>query len=112
MVKKLPASAGDVGSTPGSGRSAGKGNSSPLQSSCLGNPTDRGVWWATVHGGAEESDTAERLSHNNNNLHEKTLNKYLILQARRIPMKPKQPDCMQPTFLWQTSGDSLYSLPG
>jgi len=33
---------------------------SPLQYSCLENPTDRGVWWATVHRVAkEESDTAE-----------------------------------------------------
>ena len=22
----------------------------PLQYSCLGNPMDRGAWWATVHG--------------------------------------------------------------
>ena len=22
----------------------------PLQNSCLENPTDRGAWWATVHG--------------------------------------------------------------
>ena len=22
----------------------------PTQYSCLGNPTDRGAWWATVHG--------------------------------------------------------------
>ena len=22
----------------------------PLQYSCLGNPMDRGTWWATVHG--------------------------------------------------------------
>ena len=22
----------------------------PLQHSCLANPTDRGAWWATVHG--------------------------------------------------------------
>ena len=41
---------GDPGSVPGSGRSPGKGNGNPLQYSCLGNPTDRGVWWATVHG--------------------------------------------------------------
>ena len=27
------------------------------QYSCLGNPMDRGVWWATVHGVTEESDT-------------------------------------------------------
>ena len=25
----------------------------PLQPSCLENPTDRGAWWATVHGVAE-----------------------------------------------------------
>ena len=29
---------GDEGSTPGSGRSPGEGNGSPLQYSCLGNP--------------------------------------------------------------------------
>ena len=28
----------------------------PLQYSCLGNPTDRGAWWATVPGVAKESD--------------------------------------------------------
>ena len=22
----------------------------PLQYPCLGNPTDKGAWWATVHG--------------------------------------------------------------
>ena len=26
-----------------------KGNGNPLQYSCLGNPMDRGAWWATVH---------------------------------------------------------------
>ena len=30
----------------GSGRSPGRGNGSPLQYSCLGNPMDRGAWWA------------------------------------------------------------------
>ena len=43
-------SAGDVGSTPGSGRSPGEGNGNPLQYSCLENPMDRGAWWAMVHG--------------------------------------------------------------
>ena len=37
------------GSITRSGRSAGAGNGSPLQYSCLGNPTDRRAWWATVH---------------------------------------------------------------
>ena len=27
-----------------------KENGNPLQCSCLGNPTDRRAWWATVHG--------------------------------------------------------------
>ena len=42
--------AGDPGSIPGSGRSPGEGNGSPLWYSCLENPTDGGAWWATVHG--------------------------------------------------------------
>ena len=42
--------AGVSGSIPGSGRSPGGGSSNPLQYSCLGNPMDRGAWWATVHG--------------------------------------------------------------
>ena len=56
MVKNMPADAGDerdVGSIPGSGKAPGGGNSNPLQYSCLGNPMDRGAWWATVHGVAE-----------------------------------------------------------
>ena len=52
MVKKnLPVNAGDirdVGSILGSGRSPGKGNGNPHQYSCLGNPVDRGAWWAIV----------------------------------------------------------------
>ena len=28
-----------------------KGMATPLQYSSLGNPMDRGAWWATVHGG-------------------------------------------------------------
>ena len=35
--------AGDLGSIPGSGRSAGEGNNNPFQYSCLENPMDRGV---------------------------------------------------------------------
>ena len=50
VVKNLPANAGDPGSIPGSGRSLGDGNGNPLQYSCLGNPMDRGAWWAAVHG--------------------------------------------------------------
>ena len=54
MVKNLPANAEDVNLIPGSGRSPEGGNGNPIQYSCLGNPTDRGAWQATVYGGAEE----------------------------------------------------------
>ena len=56
MVKNTPANAGDVGSIPGLGRSPGKGNGYQLQYSCLGNPLDRGVWRAIVHGVTKDSD--------------------------------------------------------
>ena len=55
-MKNLPAStgdAGDAGLIPGSGRSPGGGNDNLLQYSCLENPMDRSVWWATVHGGTK-----------------------------------------------------------
>ena len=57
-VKNPPANAGasrDEGSIPRSGRYLEVGNGSPLQSSCLGNPMDRGTWQATVYGIAKES---------------------------------------------------------
>ena len=47
---KESASAGDVCSIPGLGRCPGELNGNSLQYSCLGNPIDRGAWWATVHG--------------------------------------------------------------
>ena len=53
VVKNPPANAGDAGdmrSIPGPGRSFGAENDNPLQYSYLGNPMDRGAWWATVHG--------------------------------------------------------------
>ena len=50
LVKDVPASAGDPVSILGSGRSPGERNGNPFQYSCLENPMDREVWWATVHG--------------------------------------------------------------
>ena len=43
-VKASAPDAGDLGSIPGSGRSPGKGNGTPLQYSCLENPMDGGAW--------------------------------------------------------------------
>ena len=56
---KESANAGDPGLTPGSGRTPGGGNDSPLQYSCLGGPMVRGAWLATVHG-AEKNRTQLR----------------------------------------------------
>ena len=42
--KASACNAGDMGLTPGSGRSPGEGNGSPLQYSDLENPMDRGAW--------------------------------------------------------------------
>ena len=59
VVKNLPANAGDLGLTSGTGRSPKGGNGNPLQYSCLGNPMDRGTWWATVHGITKKSDLTQ-----------------------------------------------------
>ena len=56
VVKNPPANARDMGSIPASGRSPGEGNDNPLWYSCLGDPMDRGTWWATVYRATEESD--------------------------------------------------------
>ena len=48
--------AGNAGLVPGSGRSPGEGNGTPLQYACLENSMDRGAWWIAVHGITKESD--------------------------------------------------------
>ena len=52
--------AGDTDLIPGSGRSPGGGNDSPLQYSCLENSVDRGAWRATIH---EVAESQTQLSH-------------------------------------------------
>ena len=66
MVKNTPANAGDIidaGSIPGSGRSPGGGHGNPVQYSCVENPTDRGVWWATVHGSHSQTHLKRLSTH-------------------------------------------------
>ena len=48
VVKEFACNSGELGSSPGSGRSPGKGNGNPFQYSSLENPMDR-AWQATVH---------------------------------------------------------------
>ena len=61
--KEFACNSGDESLIPGSGSSPGGGNGNLLQYSCLGNPTDRGAWGATVHGGRKESDSNEATQH-------------------------------------------------
>ena len=61
VVKNLPASEGVTGSIPGSGRCPGEGNGKLHQYSCLGNPMERGAWWAQSLG-LQESGTTEQLT--------------------------------------------------
>ena len=55
--KECICQAGDMGLTPGSGRTPEEGNGTSLQHSCLGNSMDRAVWRATVHGVENQWDT-------------------------------------------------------
>ena len=50
VSKESACNAGDLALIPGSEISPEEGNDNPLLYLCLGNPMDRGVWWATFHG--------------------------------------------------------------
>ena len=63
MVEIPPASAGDTGLVPGSGRPPGGGNGNPLQYSCLGNSMDRGAWQATARGVTKTEVTEQACKH-------------------------------------------------
>ena len=47
--------AGDSGLIPGWGSTPGEGKGNPLQYSCLGNPTDRRTWQATILSGVAKN---------------------------------------------------------
>ena len=48
--KEPVSNAGNAGSISGSRKSPGEGTGDPLQYPCLQNYIERGAWWATVHG--------------------------------------------------------------
>ena len=75
--------AGDLGSTPGSGRFPGEGNGNPLQYSCLENLMDGGAWcpW-----GRKELDTTERL-HFQRGSCTSSFQKLLIVSGIWLPSK-------------------------
>ena len=65
--------AGDLGSTPGLGRSPGERNGNPLQYYCHENPMDRGAWFSwripwTEEPGRLQSKGSQRIGYNCNDV--------------------------------------------
>ena len=85
VVKNLPANTGDVGLIPWVGKIPGEGNGNPLLYFCLGNPMDRGAWWAIVHGVAKGSDTTEH-THTHTHTH-------VYIKQNHFAVHPKLTHC-------------------
>ena len=69
MGKNPPASSGDAGSIPGSGRSPGGWHGNPLQYSCLENPHGQRSLAGYSPRVTKESDRTRRLNNNNSHSH-------------------------------------------
>ena len=93
MVKNPPANARDGSLIPGWKRSPGEENGNPLQYCCLGNLTDRGAWWATVHGVAKSQTLL--------NTHART---QIVFKAFRSLQKVK--GHLKKTLLFSSAGAS------
>ena len=73
------------------GRSSVEGNGNALQSSCLGNPKDRGASWATVYGVTKSWTRLKRLS-----THRLGLNKHqLNWESEALCEKPRIEEALQ-----------------
>ena len=63
----------------------GEGNGNPLQCSCLENPREGGIWWASVYGVAQSQTRLKRLSSSSSNreenLHVTKWKLHLVAQA-------------------------------
>ena len=65
--KESACQAGNGGLIPGSGRSPGEGNGTPLQYSCLENPMDREAWRGAVHGVTKSQTRLKQLNSSRRN---------------------------------------------
>ena len=89
-AKASACNVGDLCSIPGSGRSSGEGNGNSLQYSFLENPTDRGAWWATVHGVTKSRTRLSDLTINFSTLIEKDVFGLGILSRKYLTIKNKR----------------------
>ena len=86
VVKNLPASRGEAGAIPGTGRSPAEGKGNLPQGPCLGNHMDRGAWRATVHGVANSQTQLKNSMH----AHIDTRTKEKMLRKINIDKYPSQ----------------------
>ena len=84
--KESTFNAGDVGSIPGLERSPGERNGRLLQCSCLGNPRDRGAWWAAVYGVAQSRTRLKRPSSSSSSSYTKS---QLFFNELELELKSK-----------------------
>ena len=54
------------------GEAVPEGTGNPLQYSCLGNPMDRGAWWAAVHGVTKSRTWLSAYTHTHTHTHTHT----------------------------------------
>ena len=85
--KESACNAGDLCSTPGSGRSPGEGNDYPFQYSCLENPKDGGAWWAAVYG-VTQSRTQKRRSSSSSSSSSSSFNQWKSLVTQMVKNLP------------------------
>ena len=113
-VRNLPASVGDGGLIPGSGRSLGGGHGYPLRYSCLENSMGRGAWRAPIHKVAKESGMSQRLNSNKmRHLGNYKRSKRSQDQTKldepppllsAVSLRPPRPSCVSPTARSDTPG--------
>ena len=103
VVKHLPASPGDLGSSLGSGRSPGEGKGNPLQCSCLGNPMNREAWWVTAHRAEKRAGHDLLLNRNNDRVSKVSIIDPLY---RRKPSRQRRKLCRKSAQLHCTTGST------
>ena len=91
---------------PGPGRSPGEGNGNPLQYYCLGNPMERGAWWAIIHGVTKELDMTSTTKQ------QQQQNAFYYFNEATVPMSFKELSIIYDfiSLHWFLNGFATYEL--
>ena len=99
--KEFTCSVGDACLICELGRSSVEGSGNPLQYSCLGNPKDRGAWWATLHGVTKSWTRLKWLS----NTHALGLNKpQFNWEHEALCEQPRTEEALRCPLRWNSTG--------